>query len=305
MTFRAVQPGRRRLERQTEAILVRLFGSPPATRQLFILGWPRSGTTLIYQYVVHRLRVAYLTNGVGDRPDLPCLTTWWQRIRHGTYVSDFESHYGKVQGPVAPREGGAFWARWFDLKRPQTRTELSPAAARELRSTIHCVQRSFGGLPFVNKNVLHGMHVDALAALFPEARFLFVERDLDAVALSLLRARYALLDDPRQWISIRPPGAERLSRLPVVEQVAGQIELTRTFLQEELGGLTRDRVLRIRYEDFCEEPESLTRSLLDPLGRPGYRNPPVDRFSPSRVEPRTTEEEELLRRIRGADSPVS
>jgi hypothetical protein len=37
---------------------------PVSAPRLFILGLPRWGTTLVYQYIVHRLKVALLTNGV-------------------------------------------------------------------------------------------------------------------------------------------------------------------------------------------------------------------------------------------------
>ena len=59
---------------------------------IFIVGLPRSGTTLVYQYLVHRLKVSYFTNGVGSYPRAACITTFIQHIRHGDYVSDFESN---------------------------------------------------------------------------------------------------------------------------------------------------------------------------------------------------------------------
>ena len=83
--------------------------------QLFIMGLPRSGTTLVYQYIVHRLNVAYFTHGVGKYPDAPCITTWIQHKVHGQYQSAFKSNYGKESGAVAPREAGGWWCRVFDV----------------------------------------------------------------------------------------------------------------------------------------------------------------------------------------------
>ena len=54
------------IERALLAVTSRSEGS-----QLFILGPPRTGTTLIYQYIAHRLNVAYFTNGVGRYPLAP------------------------------------------------------------------------------------------------------------------------------------------------------------------------------------------------------------------------------------------
>ena len=79
-----------------------LQGHTPATDQLFILGLPRSGTTLLDQYIVHRKDVAYFTNGVGDNPSQPCLTSSRQRLENPPYISDFASRYGRSEGPMAP-----------------------------------------------------------------------------------------------------------------------------------------------------------------------------------------------------------
>src|SRR5262249_22455123 len=46
---------------------------------VFVLGLPRSGTTLVSQYLAHRFEVAYWTNGVGRHPRAPLVTTWLDR----------------------------------------------------------------------------------------------------------------------------------------------------------------------------------------------------------------------------------
>ncbi len=79
--------------------------------QLFIIGLPRSGTTLVYQYIVHRLRVSYFSNAVGRYPRSPCVATLWERATKGDYRSDFASNYGATTGPAAPHEAGNVWGR--------------------------------------------------------------------------------------------------------------------------------------------------------------------------------------------------
>ncbi len=54
-----------RILRPLEQRMVSRAGPVPAPR-LFILGLPRSGTTLVSQYIVHRLKVAYLTNATRE-----------------------------------------------------------------------------------------------------------------------------------------------------------------------------------------------------------------------------------------------
>ncbi|MDN5849506.1 MAG: sulfotransferase [Nitrococcus sp.] len=270
--------------------------------QLFILGLPRSGTTLIYQYLVHRLQVAYFTNGVGNYPMAPCLTTFLQSKLHGAYASDFRSRYGKVTGPVAPREAGGFWGRFFRLDDYVRFDDIAPEHIRELRRTIACVQHNFGDAPFVNKNVKHMLRIDALARIFPNAYFLIVGRDINAVALSVLRGRHENLDHPEKWWSVKSPNYETLKDLPPAEQVARQLPALKAKLSADLSGVSAERVLTVGYETFCDQPESLVARVREVLKPLDFRNSPEQSFTPSANNPRTPEELRLIELLEHADN---
>ena len=261
--------------------------------QLFILGLPRSGTTLIYQYIVHRLNVAYFTNGVGRYPVAPCTITLFQKTFHGAYRSDFQSRYGKVSGAVAPREAGSFWASSFGFDDYVCFDQISEHDTQLLQRSVYCVQRIFGNVPFVNKNVKHLLRLGALSKIFPHAVFLIAERDLQDVAISVLRARHKNLHDPTQWWSVKPPNFTELKDLPVEEQVAGQIIALKQKMTDDLALLDPERVLYVRYEEFCRNPESLIKTLETVLGIHKFRNPPEKLFPISHHFPQTPEEKRM------------
>jgi hypothetical protein len=299
-----VERARGRSRRLRASVLRRLEGGLLRHRfrstapQLFVLGLPRSGTTLVCQYITHRLRVAYFTNAVGTYPASPCMVTCLQHWRHGDYVSNFESHYGKVAHPLGPREAGSFWGRFFPLEEYCRFDELGRADVDRLRNTIACVQRLFGDVPFVNKNVKHLLRIEALQKTFPRAHFLMVERDLQSIALSILRGRYRSAAGPNLWWSIRPPNFSELRDLPLVEQVAGQIAATRQRAEQDLATLAPERVTRIGYEAFCVKPEALIDQLAIRLPAGRTANRALEIFRRARNEARNAEEEELLQRIR-------
>jgi len=274
----------------------------PVGPQLFILGLPRSGTTLIYQYVVHRLAVSYFSNGVGRYPRSPCFTTMVQRLCHGDYHSDFQSNYGKVSGPMAPREAGSFWGRFFDPDNYVEYPSLSAPQIRILRKSVACVQAIFGGAPFANKNVKHLLRIAALARLFPESRFLFVERDRVNVALSLLRGRFETLEDASEWLSARPTDYDSLKNLPVIEQIAGQLNSLDRRARADLSQLDPNRILRISYEAFCDRPECLTEKLDSSFDRLPRRNPPVEGYDPTPRQIRNDAEASLVDLINKTES---
>lgn len=269
----------------------------PAKPQLFVLGLPRSGTTLVYQYIVHRLEVSYFTNGVGGYPSAPCLATRIQHKIHGNYSSDFASHYGKVKGPVAPREAGDFWGRFFSLDEYVNYESLSREQVDTLRRTIACIENIFDNVPFVNKNVKHLLRINTLRRIFPDCRFLLVERDRADVALSLLRGRYETLEHPEEWLSARPPDYEELRRLPVIEQVARQLESLHEKIEMDISELGGKNFLRVSYEDFCDRPECLIELLESSVGNIGKRNSAMERFEQSKRKIRNEEEQALVRMI--------
>ena len=282
------------IERALLAVTSRSEGS-----QLFILGPPRTGTTLIYQYIAHRLNVAYFTNGVGRYPLAPCVVTYAQKRLWGSYVSDFNSTFGKVIGPLGPREAGGFWNQCFDAEAYQRADDIAPRKVDTLRRTIWRIQRIYGGTPFVNKNVKHLLRIHALKEIFPHSFFLVVERDLVDAALSLLRGRHELFGDSRQWWSVRPPDYDDLKDLPLPEQVTGQYLSLIEKMEKDLAELPADRVLRISYEHFCSNPEALIEQIRTRLGTIDYRNGAVDSFTVAKNVPDTDEELELVRKLEG------
>lgn len=269
----------------------------PDRPQLFILGLPRSGTTLIYQYIVHRLNVAYFTNGVEKYRRAPCLTSFVKKILYDTYNSDFENSYGETFGPAAPHEAGGVWGRFFGYEDYVRFREVASSDVCIMRRMIACVQCMFGNKLFVNKNVKHLLRVDALAKIYPSSRFLIVERNMKDIALSLLRGRHDNLDDPQNWWSAKPLSYEKLIDLPVPNQIAHQLCDLRDKLKADLSEVSAERVFSIRYESFCREPEALIDKINGLCETVDYRNEAITRFRISRNQPKTEEERELVDKI--------
>jgi len=266
--------------------------------QLFILGLPRTGTTLVYQYIVHRLHVAYFTNAVGEHPYDPCRTIWASIQSGGTYRSDFESEYGRSRGDLAPREAGNFWLRFFDIDAYQVPGDVRESGLAEIRKTVFCTQALFGGAPFVNKNVKHLLRIPVLNASFPDPQFLVVERDRVDVALSLLRVRLDTLGSYDAWTSVKPPTYDSLRALDPVEQIVGQIAGIERRMDDDLAAVDAGRVHRVDYDSFCRAPDSLFEACGAALRGAAEKNPPVAGFAIRRSEPRNETEARLVERVR-------
>jgi len=269
-------------------------GGEPSAACVFVLGLPHSGATRVYQYLVHRLGFAYFTQGVGRHPDTPAAITDLQHRLHGVYQSDFRSREKSARDPAEPRQAGAFWASALGQLAQGLPEEAGSAQRERLRRTLGAVQRSFGGAPFINKNVGHLRHIHALHRIFPESLFVVVEREPCEVALALYRKRRTQLHNPNPWWPLPLEQAADLESKPLEEQVVGQLNTLQHALTQDLVRLPAQHTLCIDYASFCQQPDQLGMELAERISPLGWRNAPVRRFRSQHLTARTAGEERLL-----------
>ena len=87
-----------------------LKSSPP----VFIIGPPRSGTTVLYQLLCKHFNFGYTNNFVADWYNIPITATRLYNIFSSQTSSiELTSNFGKSSNLYGPNEFGKFWYRWF------------------------------------------------------------------------------------------------------------------------------------------------------------------------------------------------
>ncbi len=239
---------------------------------LFIVGPPRSGTTLTYQVITQQLRVAYFTAPFGYLYGAPralaaCIARYTRRPR-----PVFVSRHGRIPGVLAPSEHASFWFQWFPRDGVAGQyiepASFEPDDYGTLRRAVAGISR-IAGRPFVFKNVYLTMTAGALARIFPQARFVIVRRDLAWVALSLLKARESR-GVPGEWWSVRPPHYREWTTMPLWQQIARQVHSTDHIVRRDLTVHASGRTIEIGYEDLCARPRAVVAEVADHLADQGY-----------------------------------
>jgi Sulfotransferase family len=219
---------------------------------LFVVGAPRSGSTLLYQALVQHFSVGYLSNlhcRVYGAPSL--VERVWSP---GEPAGGYSSHLGRTRGAAAPSECGEYWYRFFRRK-PQyvPLAEADPRRLRALRASVRALGNAAGG-PLVFKNLICSLRLQPIGTALPEAVFVFIRRDLVENADSLLEARKRLHGDYRRWWSAEPPEIEELRSLPAEQQVVEQVRRIEAVIERDRDRLGPDRFLDVRYESLCDAP---------------------------------------------------
>jgi hypothetical protein len=105
------------------------------------------------------------------------------------------------------------------------------------------------------------------------------------------------MEEPKEWWSVKPPNHSELRHLSVPEQIAHQLLSLQERMNSDLSNLSQDRVMRVSYESFCENPEALIADLVERLGPVGFRNDRKDHFEVSTRVAQNSEELELVNLI--------
>ncbi len=235
---------------------------------IFVLGAPRSGTTLAYQLLVEGLDAGWLANAHADRPSRVVEVERAAPPRAQRHEIDYESEHGATSGDWGPSEAGEYWYRFF----PRDRHQLGDADATDSRcADVAAAVRAFADAcdaPVVFKNTLNSLRVPVLARALPEARFVLVERDVADNARSLLVGRLRR-GEADSWWGARPDGADHVDDLDPATQVAWQVRRVTSVARTDLDRCAPGRWITIRYDELCDDPRGVLACTQEWLAAAG------------------------------------
>jgi len=232
-----------------------------------IVGNPRSGTTLLLQFLASTGAFAYSTNVMTRFAYAPYIGALVQEILfnpeydfHGDLADiqsgvNFDSDQGKSKGALAVNEFQHFFRCYlphFDAqvlsKRECVETDTD-RMRRDLASIEHAL-----GKPFVTKGFMLQFNMAYFHAAIPELFFLNVQRQAVFVMQSLLLGRETYYGSRYVWYSVKPREYDRLKTMDLWHQIAGQVYFTERAIGRGLEGVAPTHQLTVRYEDLCSDP---------------------------------------------------
>lgn len=221
---------------------------------IFILGAPRSGTSLFYELMATQFQLAYFTNLAHRFYKTPLAATKLGRPFISTHRPAFQSDYGHIPGWAAPNEGGWIWQRWLEDGPWTDESVTASLPVDEIRATLAGMS-NLSEAPFINKNVMHSNRVRLLDALFPGCLFMEVQRDAKDTARSILRAQRRNKGpqrDREEWWSVRPSNAGGSSD---IERACRQVVGVAKDIERDCTHVGANRHVRIDYKALCADPK--------------------------------------------------
>ncbi len=239
---------------------------------IFIIGAPRSGSTLLSQVLINRYEFTHLTNvhsllyGAVSFVER-CFGPSWEKGGEVKYVSQ----HGCSRGKWAPSECGEFWYRWFRRFPPYTPAgEICDEKLDNLRKVVAALGRA-GKRPMLFKNLFCSLRLRPLVQAFPESLFIVIKRDPLRIGESLLACRKEVNGNYNKWWSVSPPEYEYLKQLAPPLQVIGQTKAIYRLIESDSSAIGKERFLNIDFEAFCDDVHSGLNHIEDFLNSHGIK----------------------------------
>lgn len=235
---------------------------------VFIVGAPRTGTTLFYQILTNMLDVGYLSNLSNlFYHSLLSGMMLHERIFGSRPHNNFLSDNGRTQRWIDVNESGKFWYQWYPKNVPFLTDEmLSGIDFSPMLGTIRNIQLKLKK-PLVFKNQTNSQRVRSLARLFPDSIFIHVTRNPLPSARSIIRQRRKFLGSPGKWYSIKPENYDQIKNLDYVEQVVRQIHGVDNMIKRAFNELDGNRVITVRYEYLGKSWPDVIHQVINKLSR--------------------------------------
>jgi len=242
---------------------------------VFIVGVPRSGTTLLAQILAQTDVFSYVSNFVARfwmAPYVGMLIEDSLGIRKTQCSQSFVSRFGVTEGWTGPHEFGYFWSRWFhfDETHKLRNKELAEIDRDRLRKELAALESVYNK-PLFFKNLTCGLQIAFLAELLEKSVFVLCYRHPVYNMQSLLLSREKVLGDRSYWFSLRPKEYPTLVSLSPYDQVAGQVYYILKDIEAAFSSLSPERFMQVRYEDLCSRPRAEVNRIVDAVRRLGTR----------------------------------
>jgi len=251
---------------------------PPVGRQLlklpiiYVVGTPRSGTTLMYQILCKYMQVGYINNLIARFWLRPSVGIRLSETILGTASGDLvelKSRYGTTAGVAGPHEFGYFWRYWLKLDDSPTHHLSETALAKvDARGLKHALENEILGSfrrPLVFKNIICGFHAAFLTAVHPDSLFVNITRDTLATTRSILNARKKRFGSYNAWWSLKPASYpfDIFPDNPAAE-VVKQVFDCRREIEIELSKPGVNAVT-VTYEQLCTETEQVIERIRNKI----------------------------------------
>lgn len=288
-------------------------GHPPPYPVIFIVGAPRSGTTLLSQWLASLGIFSYPTNFISRfhaNPYVGALVQdmlfdkkfqYKEELQLTVKSNAFHSDIGKTSGPLEPNSFYYFWRNHF--KFPEIPGDpnvfMQSADFGSFMNHIDMLATHYKK-PFFIKSIIINWYIEIFYQNVRKPLFIFNKRELYSNAHSLLKVRKKYFANEHNWYSFKPTAYPLLAQLDNYAQVVGQVHFTNLDISRALEKIPEQNKLEVSYKELCTAPKSLYNRLISKMAGLGHAVDAsysgVERFDYQAIDP--SKQSALMRAVK-------
>jgi len=241
---------------ELESEVLEQFGLPEKP-VFFVVGAPRSGTTVLLQTIIEYYNIGYINNFIAKFWEAPVIgAILFQSMYLKPEKQSFLSDSGFTTGINGPHEFGYFWKRFFNYSDSH---QIKESDYLSINSKL--LNQEIAGLESVlNKPMIFknppalSLQVRFIKKYVPNAHFIYIKRNPKFIAQSIYIKRKQIYQDLKHWYSTKPAEYNQLKIKDPIEQIIGQVFYTNKKIESDLAEIPNTNKTILDYEDFCKNP---------------------------------------------------
>lgn len=235
-------------------------------KPVFIVGIPRSGTTLLYNCMaVHKDFAWFSQHDFVDTFSEP----YKEFLDLGRRIFGLRSWEYNFVGSVArlkstfeiPDEFGDFWIKWIGKEGWLTEEDVTDSAIQNLREAVSSLLEKKNKKRFLSKSPAHLVRIRLLNKVFPDALFINIIRDGRAVVSSMIKS-VGSMKRFEKYFGIALKNGNQMD-FDMLERHARQwVELNEE-IQNCKNYLKPNQYYELKYEDLIEKPQHYLKEIFN------------------------------------------
>ena len=225
---------------------------------IFILGPPRSGTTLLYQFCVNNFNFSYFNNinhYIFGFPVIGSFITSFLRKKNNKIK--YISKYGHSEGLTSPSENGNWWRRFFYSRdKLSLNYEIKKNQVGNFKNSLNLFI-SYEKKPLIIKNLYNYLRLNSLLKYIDEPRFIVIKRDVIDNCMSILEARKTH-SSLNQWWSV--PINKNLKGADVYDQIISQVIEVNNHIIFTLKKNNANYLI-VNFDDLIRKPKLILKKI--------------------------------------------
>ncbi len=240
----------------------------PASPIIFVVGPHRSGTTFISQVLAN----------VFPLYSLGSLNSIFYRSRYFIYKlvryfyrkprqPRFRSYYGLAPGLFAIGDTHEVWDQWYGGDHSTVPREISEQKVKDMQNYFAYLQKAVGR-PVISKSGRNSMLIGSLHKWFPNAFFVVVNREIEYIIQSTIKADENFYGKRMAMWGLRPDSSFNPNNYSsFMEAVCQQCLQVQAKVEEQLELVPSDNYVKVSYSDFCNNPQKYIHVIYSQLNQ--------------------------------------